>query len=190
MLWRSKSENPKAVTAFTRSLLRIWLPFSAFWIIGAMLLGVQSIWSTVGPPGLVFLIIGWCAYVPQKPLMAIVIGVLFLAGGYWVYEIRPRFADIYFAMTSPEVYLATASPEVFLQYKSRWVSAAERECKEKFTQRLGLNSATIKINEFCECFTRVNREILSRDDLVFTVKNGELPPEAAAAVQSQLRDKC
>lgn len=181
MLWRSKNVNPKAVTAFTRLLLRIWLPFSAFWIIGAMLLNIQAIWLIVGPPGLVLVIIAWCAYTPEKPLLAIVIGVAFLAGGYWVYEIRPKLNSI---------DLATASPEKLLQYKSEWARLHERLCKEKLRQRLNLESASTFVNKFCECSSQITLETLSRDDLIFNEKNGELPSETEAKLLSLVKTKC
>ena len=81
----SQDQNSEAAVRSNRALIRIWLPLAAVWVLGAWLLGVRDNWLLMGPPGLMFVVIGWWAHDPKKPFMAIAMGAVFIAFGYWLF---------------------------------------------------------------------------------------------------------
>jgi len=80
-----QDQNPESAARRNRVLIRIWLPLAAVWILGAWLLGVREVWWLMGPPGLMFVVLGWWAHDPKKPLMAIAMGGVFIALGYLLF---------------------------------------------------------------------------------------------------------
>ena len=81
----SHDQNPESTARRNRVLLRIWLPLTAVWILGALFLGVREVWWLMGPPGLMLVVLGWWAHDPKKPFMAIAMGVVFAVLGYLLF---------------------------------------------------------------------------------------------------------
>ena len=81
----SQDRNPESAARRNRVLIRIWLPLTAVWILGAWFLGVRDAWLLMGPPGLMFVVLRWWAHDPRKPSMAIAMGVVFAALGYLLF---------------------------------------------------------------------------------------------------------
>ena len=75
----SPDRNPESTARRNRVLTRIWLPLAVAWGVGAIFLGVRDVWLPMGPPGLVFVVLGWWAHDPKKPFKAIEFGVVFVA---------------------------------------------------------------------------------------------------------------
>ena len=78
-------QDPESTARRNRVLIRFWAPLAAAWILGAWLLGVREVWGLMGPPGLMFVVLGWWAHEPKKPLMAIAFGVVFAVLGYLLF---------------------------------------------------------------------------------------------------------
>ena len=81
----SQDRNPESAIRRNRVLIRIWLPLAAVWVLGAWLLGVRDNWLLMGPPGLMFVVLSWCAHNPKKSLVAIAMGAVFIALGYFLF---------------------------------------------------------------------------------------------------------
>ena len=81
----SQAQNSESAARRNRVLIRIWLPLAAVWILGAWFLGVRDNWLLMGPPMLMFVVLGWWAHDPKKPLMPIAMGVVFIALGYLLF---------------------------------------------------------------------------------------------------------
>ena len=81
----SHDQNPESTARRNRVLLRIWLPLTAVWILGALFLGVREVWWLMGPPVLMLVVLGWWAHDPKKPFMAIAMGVVFAVLGYLLF---------------------------------------------------------------------------------------------------------
>lgn len=81
----SQDRNPEAAARRNRVLIRIWLPLAIVWVVGAWFLGVREVWQLLGPPMLMFVVLGWWAHDPKKPLMAIAMGAVFAALGYLLF---------------------------------------------------------------------------------------------------------
>jgi len=82
-LW--PNQNSESAVRRNRVLVRIWLPFAVVWIVGAWLLSVREIWLLMGPPGLMFVVLGWLAHDPKRPYLAIAFGAVFAALGYLLF---------------------------------------------------------------------------------------------------------
>ena len=77
--------NPEAAIRRNRALIRIWLPLAIVWVLGAWFLGVRDNWLLMGPPMLMFVVLGWWAHDPKKPFIAIAMGAVFAALGYLLF---------------------------------------------------------------------------------------------------------
>lgn len=80
MSWQIQSGgfNPRHM----RLLVRVWLPVSAAWLVLATVLGLEGAWLLMGPPMLLFVLIGWLRE-PGRLVQALAAAFAFLAIGYW-----------------------------------------------------------------------------------------------------------
>ncbi len=81
----SQAQNSETAARRNRVLISIWLPLAVVWGLGAWLLGVREVWLLMGPPGLMFVVLGWWAHDPKNPTAAIATGVVFVVLGYLLF---------------------------------------------------------------------------------------------------------